>query len=138
MTVQAEKRMKTILLALLLSGLIAAQLAAEEKPTSLSDARAAIDANMQTSEGKAFDEKFGQDFFEKHMAPLRQCKQNAGDDLRSFWILAKLDKDGGAREILFYPETKVNSCAHDALLREKFLSPPRAAYWVSVYLKLSH
>lgn len=115
-----------------------ALLVAEDKPTSLSDARAAIDANLRTPEGKAFDEKLGTEFVGSHLGPLRQCKQTAGDDLRSFWILLKLDKDGAVKEVLLYPETKLGMCARPALLKDKFQAPPRPAYWVSVYLKLAH
>jgi hypothetical protein len=78
--------------------------AAADGATSLSDARSAVEVNLRTPEGKAFDEQFGRDFVQKHLAALRQCKQSAGGDLRSFWILANLEKDGTAKEVLFYPE----------------------------------
>jgi hypothetical protein len=64
-------------------------------------------------EGKAYDEQPGTEFVQKHLAPLRQCKQNAGDDLRSFWILLKLDKDGTVKEVLLYPATKLGTCARE-------------------------
>ncbi|SRR5579871_4490891 len=108
-----------------------------EKATSLSAARAAIDANLATAEGKAFDERVGKEFVDKHMAPLRQCKTTAGNDLRSFWILLKLDQNGAVQELLLYPETKLGTCARDAYLKDKFLPPPKPAYWVGIYLKLS-
>jgi hypothetical protein len=111
---------------------------AENKPTSLSDARVAVDANLRTPEGKKFDEQMGTEFVQKHLGPLRQCKQNAGGDLRSFWILLKLDKDGAAKELLLYPETKLGTCAREALLKDKFLPPPQPAYWISVYMNLGH
>src|SRR5271165_6450479 len=111
---------------------------AEDKPTSLSDARDAVEANMRTSEGKAYDEQLGTEFAQKHLGPLRQCKQSAGDDLRTFWILLKLEKDGTVKEVLLYPATKVGTCAREAFLKDRFLSPPRPAYWVSVYMKMGH
>lgn len=113
-------------------------LLAAEKPTSLSDARAAVETNMRTSEGKAFDEKFGTDFGANHLGPMRQCKKTSGDDLRSFWILLKLDKNGAAKELLLYPETKLGACARDPLLKDKFVAPPRPEYWVSVSMKLAN
>jgi hypothetical protein len=123
----------------LLPSLLATPLfAAADKPTSLSDARAAVEANLRTAEGKAFDEQLGTEFVQKHLGPLRECKQTAGDDLRSFWILLKLDKDGSVQEVLLSPETKLGACARAALLKDKFSSSPRPAYWVSVYLKLAH
>jgi len=111
---------------------------ADDKPTSLLDARAAIEFNLRTSEGKAYDERLGKEFMEKHLATMRQCKQSAGNDLESFWILLKLDKDGAVKEVLLHPTTKMGTCARETLLKSAFSSPPRAAYWVSVYMKLTH
>ena len=113
-------------------------LAAEDKPTSLSDANAVVEANLRTPGGKKFDEQMGTEFVQKHLASLRQCKQTSGNDLRSFWILLQLNQEGTAKEVLLYPETKLGTCARGSLLRETFLPPPHAAYWVSVYMQISH
>jgi hypothetical protein len=115
-----------------------ARVKADEKPTSLSDAQAAVESNLRTSEGKAYDEELGKEFMEKHLATMRQCKQTAGNDLESFWILLKLDKDGAVKEVLLHPTTKMGTCAREILLKSRFSAPPRAAYWVSVYMKLTH
>ena len=111
---------------------------AEEKPTSLSDARASVEANLKTPEGKAYDGQLGNDFLEKHLAEVRQCKTSAGNDLRSFWLLLKLEKDGTVKEILLYPETRLGACARPSLLKDRFPPPPRADYWASIYLQISH
>jgi hypothetical protein len=110
---------------------------AEDKPTSLSDARAAVETNLRTPEGKGYAEQLGTEFVQKHLGPVRQCKQSAGDDLRSFWILIKLNKDGTVKEVLLYPTTKVGTCAPEVLLKDKFSSPPRPACWISVYVKMA-
>ena len=86
-------------------------MSAQDKQTSLDDARAAVEANTSTAAGKAYDEQFGAEFGQKHLGPLRQCKQSSGGDLTSFWMLFKLDKDGSVREMLLYPETTLGSCA---------------------------
>lgn len=111
---------------------------ADDKPSSFSDARSAVEANLRTSEGKAYDEQLAKEFMEKHLATMKQCKQAAGSDLESFWILMKLDKDGAVKEVLLHATTKMGTCAREALLKGKFSPPPRPAYWVSVYMKLSH
>lgn len=111
---------------------------AADKPTSLSDARDAVEANMRTGEGKKFDEQFGADFIQKHVGPFHDCKAAAAGDLKDFWMLMKLDKEGTAREVLLYPTTKLGSCASAKLLNDKFLPPPRPDYWVSVFMKFSH
>ena len=110
---------------------------AQDKPTGLRDARAAVDSNMNTAAGKAYDEQFGTEFGQKHLGPIRQCKQGDGSDLTSFWMLFKLDKDGSVREMLLYPETKLGLCARESLVKDRFVTvPPRTGYWVSVYMKL--
>jgi hypothetical protein len=111
---------------------------ASDKPTSLSDAQAAIQANLRTSDGKAFDDRMGKEFVDKHLAALRQCKTSAGGDLSSFWILLKLNNDGTAGELLLYPSTKLGLCAREGLLKERFLAPPRTGYWVGIYMNLGH
>jgi hypothetical protein len=111
---------------------------AQDRPTSLSDAQAAVEANLRTPEGKAYDEKLGTEFVQSHLGPFRQCKQSAGDDRRSFWILLKLEQDSTVREVLLYPATKLGTCAREALLKDRFTPPPRPAYWIGVYMKMGH
>jgi hypothetical protein len=90
---------------------------ADDKPMSLCEARAAIDANLKTPEGKAWDERMGKEVMEKHPSALRQCKPSAGNDLGSFWILPKPEKDGGVQEVLRYPTTRPGT------LRERRSAP---------------
>ena len=123
-------------LILLLSFITVAR--AEDKPTSLRDAQVAVEANLRTPEGKAYDEQMGKEFPQKYLGTMRQCKQSAGDDLRSFWMLMKLAQDGAVSEVLLYPSTKIGTCAREALLKGKFSPPPKPAYWVSVYMKLTN
>jgi hypothetical protein len=111
---------------------------ATDKATSLPDAQAAVETNLRTPEGKTYDEKIGNEFLQKHLDEVRQCKQAGKDDLRSFWFLLKFDKEGKVREVLLYPATRLGACAREALLKDTFSSPPHPDYWVSVYLKLSH
>lgn len=124
--------------ALLLSFFCAHCVSAQEKSTSLSEARAAVEANLRTPEGKAYDEQLGKEFSQKHLNTIRECKKAAGNDLASFWILMNLEKDGTVKEVLLHPATKLGSCARDALLKGKFSPPPHAAYWVSLNMQISH
>jgi len=107
----------------------------ESRPTSLSEARAAVEANMRSAEGKAYDERFGKEFFEKYKETIHQCKLSTGTDPENFWTLAKLAADGKVQEVLLYPDTKIGACERQTLLKDRFSTPPRDAYWVSVYLK---
>ena len=111
---------------------------AQEKPTSLSEARAAVETNLRTPAGKAYDEQLGKEFPQKYLSTMRECKKTAGSDLASFWILMRLDSAGTVNEVLLHPTTKLGSCARNALLKGKFTPPPAPAYWVSVYMTISH
>lgn len=126
------------LLVLMLWLMSSLRVVADDKPTSLSDARAAVEANLRTPEGKAYDERLAKEFMEKHLATMKQCKQAGDNDLESFWMLMKLDKDGAVKEVLLHPTTKMGTCARETLLKGKLSPPPRPMYWVSVYMKLVH
>jgi hypothetical protein len=129
---------KTILAAAGLGLIGSVVVFAEDKPTSLADARAAVEANLKTPEGKAYDEKLGNEFMEKHLSTMKQGNQTAGNDLESFWILMKVDKDGAVKEVLLHPTTQMGTCARETLLKSAFSPPPKPEYRVSVYLKLTH
>ena len=126
---------KAVLVALLFSWLA---LGAEEKATSLSDAHAAVEANMKTQQGKAYDEKFGNEVMQRYLAGMRQCLKNGGGDAKSFWMLFKLKQDGSVGEILLAPATPAGSCDRDLLLKSKFSPPPRDDYWQGMYLNTGH
>lgn len=111
---------------------------AEDKPTSLKEAQAAVEANVRTPEGKAYEEKMGKEFPEKYLDTMWQCKKTAGDDLKSFWLMMKLAQDGSVNEVLLYPTTKMGMCVRETLLKGKFSPPPKPAYWESVYMKLGN
>ena len=130
---------KPICLLVFLLSLIGTVLAVPDaKPTSLSDAQAAIEANMRTAEGKAYDEQMGKDLMQKYLDSLRQCKRTAGGSQESFWILLKLEKDGSVKEVLLHPVTQVGSCDREALSNAKLVPPPRGDYWVGIYLNTGH
>jgi hypothetical protein len=124
--------------ALLFLAVCPMQLLADDKPTSLSDAHAAVEASLRTPEGKAYDHQLGKEFPQKYLDTMKQCKQSAGNDLADFWMLIKLDKDGAVKEVLLSPATKLAVCARQTLLKGSFSPPPRPAYWVSIYMKLAH
>jgi hypothetical protein len=129
--------MRAILVALAVSCVLVIPLvAAGGEPTSLADAQAAIEANLRTPEGKAYDETVGNELLQKHSDELRKCKQSAAGDLESFWMLLKMDKAGAVDELLLQPATSMGTCARKAVLGSRFTAPPHPAYWVGVYLKL--
>ncbi len=127
---------QVVLVMLLLASSVSAW--GENKPTSLSDARAAIEVNMKTPQGKAYDEKFGNGVLQRYIDGMRQCLRSTGGDSPSFWMLFRLKQDGSVREILLAPSTKAASCDRDLLLKARFSPPPRDDYWQGMYLNTGH
>lgn len=125
-------------MALVLCALHPAAASAQQPHANVSDARAAIDSNLLTPQGKAYDAQFGADFMQKHFGDIARCKAAAAGEAKSFRILLRIGADGTAKEILLDPETKFGACVRDALVHGKFLPPPRPDYWVGVDMKLSH
>ena len=133
--------MKTVqpfyVLVVVLALMASQRIIAHDEPTSLADARAAVEANLKTPAGQAYDQQFGKEFMQKQLPALKRCKESAGKDLSSFWLLIKLDKGGAVKEVLLHPTTKMGTCARDPLLHSAFSPPPKPSYWVSVFMKLN-
>lgn len=112
-------------------------LAADKK--QISDAFAAVDANLKTAAGKQYDEQVGKEFSARYVSSVRQCKQSAsGSSLDPFDILLQLDREGKVRESLVYPETPISTCTRSALANVSFSAPPHADYWINVHMQLKH
>jgi hypothetical protein len=107
---------------------------ADDKPTSLATAAAAVDANMKTPEGKAYDAQIGRDLGRKYPAVMKQCKQKGQGDTRSFDMLVNVDQDGAVREILLHPQTKISQCLRETMLTDTFSRPPKPAFWFDIHI----
>ena len=130
--------MRHLLTVGLLAGLTTSAVVAsapDEKPTSLAEAGAAVEANQRTPEGKAYGTQLVKEFAQKGI--LRRCSEAAERDPSSTWVLLKLDKDGVVKEVLLNPMTKMGTCARNILLKERFSPPPKPDYWIGVYMKSS-
>jgi hypothetical protein len=103
----------------------------------LTDAVAAVDANLKTTAGKQYDEEIGKEFPARYRPSLQQCKQsNPATSTDPFDMFLKLSGEGRVQEALVYPETGFAVCARDALLHGQFGAPPHTDYWVNIHLQL--
>jgi hypothetical protein len=109
--------------------------AAENKPTSIDEARLAIESNLRTPEGKAYDQQVGAEFTRIHPDTIRLCKTTSPEEKEEFWLLLKFNSKGAIKEVLLYPTNNLGKCVRETLLRDSFSPPPRPDYWVGVYLK---
>jgi hypothetical protein len=103
----------------------------------LSDAMAAVDANLKTAAGKRYDELMGKEFPERYLSSVKQCKKSA-PKLDPFDLLLRLNAKGKVEEVLVYPETEFAICMQTALQEGAFSPPPHEAYWVNVHMEFKH
>jgi len=111
-----------------------ATIVADEKPTPIATAVAAVEANMKTSEGKAYDAQVGKELVKKYPPVMKACKEKANGEARSFDMLVRVEKDGAVGEVLLYPSTKVGQCLRETMLKDAFSPPPTPAHWVDIRL----
>jgi len=126
--------------ALTISFVLAASaiLSAQQKPTSIAAASAVVEANLKTSEGKAYDAEIGQAFMKNYAPVVKSCKEKAAGDLRPFDMLIRVDEGGASKEVLLFPLTKLAQCLRPALLSGTFPKPPKTDYWFDIHLELKH
>ncbi len=103
----------------------------------LSDAAAAVDANLKTFAGKQYDDAMGKEFSAKYLSSLKQCKQSmpSGASLDPFDMFLKLDAEGKVLQVLVYPETALAVCARTALQDGKLSPPPHGDYWINIRMQ---
>ena len=102
-------------------------------PTKYDRAMAAVQANMATPEGVAYDEAFGI-ALDWSLPPLiDSCQSDYYGRLPpSFSILLKLDAAGAPRDSAIWPVFPLSQCIRDGLVLEKYPKPPAAGYWAHV------
>ena len=123
--------------ALLLVLLAAASRSFAADKKQLSDALAAVDANLKTPAGKQYDERIGNEFAERYLPSIRQCKQSlpAGGSVEPFDMFLKLNAEGKVLDGLIYPETQFAVCTRTALHKAKFSAPPHGDYWINIHMQ---
>ncbi len=102
-------------------------------PTKYDRAMAAVQANMATLEGKAYDEAFGKALNSTLPQLVDSCQSNYyGAHPPSFSILLKLDAAGAPRDSTIWPDFPLSRCIRDGLIVEKYPKPPSAGYWAQI------
>jgi hypothetical protein len=100
------------------------------KSDGIASARAAVEANLKTAEGKKYDDEFHLKDLTAYQPQLMAC---AKTNTPQFFVLyIRLTRDGTVAEILSDPPAKIALCLRQALLSGKFSRPPKPSYWVEV------
>jgi hypothetical protein len=111
-----------------------AMINAEDKPTSLAAAATAVEANMKTPEGQAYDALISKELAKKYPPIMKACKEKAEGEIRGFDVLVRIEKDGTVKEVLLYPPTKISQCLRETMLKDRFSPPPKPDHWVDIHI----
>ncbi|MBZ5523908.1 MAG: DUF4034 domain-containing protein [Acidobacteriia bacterium] len=93
----------------------------------------AADDNLQTDDGRKFDEQVARTFAADYSAVVRECLRISGDSfIIPFNLLVQVAKDGAIEKVFAAPLTATGSCLSDRLGKGMLPAPPKPDYWVKV------
>jgi hypothetical protein len=105
--------------------------------STFKSATRAVEQNMKSEAGKAYDQTFGEEFARQNASSMQRCTQDAAaEDLASFDILTRVSVNGRPENVLVEPKTTVARCVQRAVRRQRFPKPPAPHYWVRVHMSI--
>jgi len=105
----------------------------DSKKDRFSEALARAQADLLTSEGRAYDVALSGYFARQNGPVLGACfRSNPNADKTSFEIAFRLAKDGTVREALVWPETAIGACVRDDLRTKTLPPPPKDGHWADL------
>lgn len=101
-----------------------------------SEAMSEATRNTQTPAGRKYDEEFGASF-ERNVEVMGRCTEGAKlEELRPFYVVAKVGASRQIEEVIVSPETKVARCVRENMIMRGYPDPPAPHYWVSVHMTI--
>lgn len=102
-------------------------------PTRIDEAFDAANANLETPQGKAYDDKIGGLLGRPEFRQLvRSCVDQVRGQAPTFSVLLQLDASGKPIESEIWPILPVSQCARDSMLSIGFPAPPKPAFWIQI------
>jgi hypothetical protein len=110
-----------------------AQKAAED---AIKGALAAAEQNLQTAEGRSFDEKVSKTFAADYGAVIADCLKSSGDSwLVPFDMAAQVTKNGAVEKVFVSVSTGTSACLSAKVEKGLFPAPPKPDYWIKISLQ---
>jgi hypothetical protein len=96
-------------------------------------------ANAKTAQGRKYQKVFAKAFSESQAGELGRCVESqTAPDLSPFEALTEIAANGSVEAVLVRPDSNVAVCLRKSIRKHVFPRPPRAHYWTSTTLRLSH
>jgi len=107
------------------------------KVTDFAVASKAADANLNSEEGKKYDEECGGQAGSSLSQDMLRCTTGLQEpDLGPFTVLIRVGINGRAEEILVQPRTKVAECIEPAFNAFLYLKPPGPSWWIKININI--
>jgi hypothetical protein len=106
-----------------------------ELPTFASALKAAGD-NLQTPNGRKFDEEVAKTFASNYGSTVEQCLKLSGDPaLTPFDMVLQVGQNGTVEQVFVSKMSRMSSCMAAKLGSGVFPAPPKPDYWVKISLQ---
>jgi hypothetical protein len=105
-------------------------------PTLIAEAKAAVRANLQTSDGPRYDAEVAREFGERYVHTMQVCVDAAAGNAGNFEIFMRIAQDGAVQEVITEPAAGVAGCVRQELAKDSFPPPPRPSYWVNISMRI--
>jgi hypothetical protein len=108
-----------------------------EMPKPIDAAMKAADDNLQTSDGRKFDEQVAKTFASNYSATVSECLKSSGDlSLVPFDMVLQVGGNGTVEQIVVSKMSRTSSCIAAKLDGGLFPPPPKPDYWVKISMQV--
>jgi hypothetical protein len=107
-----------------------------EVPRMIDNAMKAADANLQTPDGRKFDEQISKAFASNYSATVTECLKSSGDfSLVPFDMVLQVGGNGTVDQIVVSKMSRTSSCIVAKVSSGVFPPPPQPDYWVKISMQ---
>ncbi len=108
-----------------------------EVPKTMAAAMKADDDNLQTSDGRKFDEQVAKTFASNYSATVNECIKISGDlSLVPFDMVLQVGGNGAVEQIVVSKMSRTSSCIAAKLDGGLFPPPPKPDYWIKISMQI--
>jgi Domain of unknown function (DUF4034) len=97
------------------------------------EAYKAVNANMQTPEGRSYDGVIAREFSTRYARVVKECATGGSGPTPTLLVL-QVAKSGAIQQLMVVPDNASDACLRPKLEKAAFSPPPKGEYWVRVAL----
>jgi hypothetical protein len=107
-----------------------------EVPRMIENAMKAADANLQTQDGRKFDEQVTKTFASNYSATVTECLKSSGElSMVPFDMVLQVGGNGTVEQVFVSKMSRTSSCIVAKVGGGLFPPPPKSDYWVKISMQ---